>query len=82
MEWMLLTLRRCKMKNISILSEHIELLHTGNRLHIQFLQSCLKFSVVLPTSCFHSANHLTTRSSLAACSMDPEMSQMEAESDQ
>lgn len=36
-----------EMQHISILSEHVNFLYTRNRLYIQFLQSALKFFVIL-----------------------------------
>lgn len=53
------------MKNIAIFSEHVELLYTCNRLHVQFLQRCLQLAVILATPSFRSLYHFTTRSALA-----------------
>lgn len=54
-----------EMQDVSIFSEHINLLDTRDRLYIQFLQSTLELFVVLCTGRLARPHDFTTHSTLS-----------------
>ena len=47
MKYINLTFWCCEVKDIAILSKHVDFLNTRDRLHVQFFKGALKFFVVL-----------------------------------
>ena len=54
------------MKHVSVLPEHVDLLDTGNGLHVEFLQRALQFLVILSGGGLAFPDHLSSYGSLSA----------------
>ena len=59
------TFRRAEVQDVAVLAEHVDLLHTGDGLHVELLERALELLVVLRGSRLRLPNDLSTDSPLS-----------------
>jgi hypothetical protein len=56
-------------QDVTVVLEHVDLLHSGDRLNVELLERCLELTVVSLNGGGRLFDDLTTGSTLSACSM-------------